>query len=401
MDLKELRTAYSDDGQVVTVYLGAHSGQPNAYQQLEARWDDTLTRLAHADLGVDAATVKALRRARGGHPEGGTRMLVAAGGAVRYERHLPDPIDTDIVRVGALPYLLPLVAWGQSRVPHVLALVDRLGVDVLAYRDDPAAGEEPVVTGIEATPHPWHKTGRGGWSAARYQHRVEEDWRIGARAAAELLEKTAAGLGAWMIVMAGDPKAVALVRGQLPASLDARTRVVSGGGRADDGSAEVIAAQVADLLRDQSRRDVAGVLAEFDQRRRRRAALAGAAAPTGSAASAEGATRPDELGAVPAASIVLDGPAETVAGLAEARVATLLLSDDLEEDAPISFGPRPTDLALRPDDLPALGERARQGALVDVLLRAAIGTDADILIVPASTPESPAAGVGALPRYVP
>jgi hypothetical protein len=371
MDLKELRTAYSDDSQVVTIYLGTRVGQANAYQELEARWDDMLARVA--DVGVDPLTVKALHRARRGHREGGTQVLVAAGGSVRYARHLPDAVDIDIVRVSALPYLLPLVAWGQSRVPHLVALVDRLGADVLAYRDDPRADEESVVaTSVEATPHPWHKTGKGGWSAARYEHRVEEDWKTGARAVADLLEKTAASIGASLLVMAGDPKAVALVRGQLPAALDTRTRLVSGG-RADDGSEEIVAGQVADLLLDQTRRDVAEALAEFDQRRRRHA------------------ERPT--------SIVLDGPAETVAALAEGRVATLLLSDDLEDDAPIFFGPRPTDLALHADDLHGLRTPPRQGAFVDGLLRAAIGTDAGILIVPADQPESPRDGVGALPRY--
>jgi hypothetical protein len=40
-----------------------------------------------------------------------------------------------------------------------------------------------------------------------------------------------------------------------------------------------------------------------------------------------------------------------------------------------------------------------QAPLVDVLLRAALGTGADIRMVPAGTPDSPDDGVGALLRY--
>ncbi len=41
----------------------------------------------------------------------------------------------------------------------------------------------------------------------------------------------------------------------------------------------------------------------------------------------------------------------------------------------------------------------REGPLVDVLLRAAIGTGADARLVPAEMAEAPQQGVGALLRY--
>jgi hypothetical protein len=41
----------------------------------------------------------------------------------------------------------------------------------------------------------------------------------------------------------------------------------------------------------------------------------------------------------------------------------------------------------------------QEGPLVDVLLRAALGTAAEVLMVPAGTPDSPVDGVGALLRY--
>ena len=57
-------------------------------------------------------------------------------------------------------------------------------------------------------------------------------------------------------------------------------------------------------------------------------------------------------------------------------------------------------LAARASDLEQMGVTdPQQGSLVDVLIRAAIGTDAEVLMVPAGTPDSPDGGVGALLRY--
>jgi hypothetical protein len=98
-----------------------------------------------------------------------------------------------------------------------------------------------------------------------------------------------------------------------------------------------------------------------------------------------------------------DGPAaagaETVvAALNAARVDTLLVTGDAPEAPTAWFGPEPVPVAMDRSTLPDLGvTEVREAPLPDVLLRAALGTDASVRVVPGGA--APADGVGALLRW--
>jgi hypothetical protein len=95
-----------------------------------------------------------------------------------------------------------------------------------------------------------------------------------------------------------------------------------------------------------------------------------------------------------------DGVAATVEALRKGQVATLLLTDARDQGSEAWIGPDPTDLALTDVDLRDLGAGQPQRAPLDeALLRAALGTGAEVRLVSGSFEQAPAEGVGALLRY--
>ncbi|OAA23381.1 hypothetical protein UG55_103878 [Frankia sp. EI5c] len=402
MDTSQLRNLYSTPGRFVTVYASVDPTAESAGHLYELRWQDALAELAKQ--GVEEPLRRALFAERGDPREGGTRVVVAATGTgpdtgtgrdrgatrVPYARWLPGRGDIDLVAVGSLPNLLPVIDWMDRRVAHVVALVDRLGVDVLAYTDQPLP-----VNGVsrDVTPAPWHKTGAGGWAQKRYESRVEENWKQGAKQSAALINQAARDITAEVVILAGDPKALPLVRAELPIEIASRVEVVQGS-RARDGSDEHLASQINAVLAEWNERRATDLLARFERYRSRARALAGAGPADDAAAAAAG-------GAV--ALDAADGPAQTAAALRRSQVSHLLLAQGVRADTPAWIGPGVTEVALDPADLPGAGlpgaARPVPAGLVDALIRAALGTGAEIHCVPATAAECPTSGVGALLRY--
>jgi hypothetical protein len=373
--LSDLTRLFEQPGPFVTVYLETESAVENAAARLETRWKDVVRDLHEA--GVDRTTIDALTEARGSHDLGGTRVLIAAGGTVQYARSLPEGTDTTLVRVGPLPYLLPLVDWAQTRVPHVVVLTDRQGADVLGYTEGARPAES---ASVQSNRYPVHKTG----GDLHVEFRVEENWRANAKDAAETVRSVAGDIDARLIVVGGDVHAIDLLREHLPQPLSGRVVTIKGG-RSQDGSAAHVADEVLEALARALTDQIAEALAEFAKYRDR---------ATGIAESHPGTDGVDY------ALNAADGVRDVVAALQKAQVGTLLLATDLEETNPLYFGPAPTMLATEASQLEQMGVgELQQGSLVDVLLRAAIATDAEVLMVPAGTPDSPEGGVGALLRY--
>ena len=82
------------------------------------------------------------------------------------------------------------------------------------------------------------------------------------------------------------------------------------------------------------------------------------------------------------------------------QVDTLVLTDARTGDATLFFGPDPTHLALTAQELLDLGvEQPWSAPAADVLIRAALGTAAEVRIVAGDVEQAPAGGIGALLRY--
>jgi Bacterial archaeo-eukaryotic release factor family 2 len=350
---------------VATAYLDATRSTEHGAAEVRLRWD--ALRDALAASGADAATLEAMTAAVEGHrgvpgPHG--QVLVAAGGAVRYDGTLPNRPRRETARWAPLPHLMPLVAQLAPVVPHVLAVVDRTGGDLVVRGPGGEAREE--YTGDDV---PVHKASAGGWSELRYQHRTEKTWEDNARAVAELVDGAVRRVNAALVVLAGDVKARHLVRealGEHAAGLVAD--VDEGGPRTGGVDPEPLEEAVSRLVAEVAASQDAAVLDRYAQGRGQ-------------------------------GSGTVEGLPPTVAALQAAQVDTLLVIDDPSATGEAWIGPEPTHLALTESELPDLGvPDPRRDRLDAALVRAAVGTHAAIVtLAPGQLPL--AHGVGALLRY--
>jgi hypothetical protein len=215
---------------------------------------------------------------------------------------------------------------------------------------------------------PDRKVNTGGWASKRYDQDVEEGWEASARDVAGLVDRVARDIDARVVIASGDERALQLLGEHLPTALVDRFVTVAGGGRHLDGSDGLIAAEVLRVLSDTVAADTVELLEEYAEARGR----------------GDGAS---------------EGVTDTVAALRMGRVRTLILTDT-RGGGEAFFGPDPTHVALTAQELLDLGVEQPWSAPTDeVLLRAALGTGAEVRFVTGGLEQSPREGVGALLRY--
>lgn len=357
-DLAELVTA---PGPFLTVYLATEGEVANAAQRTELRWKQLRNDL-HA-AGADdhlLAAVDAL--VPDAHHRGRCLCVVAnASGAPHVEYHDELP-KRDVGRWASLPSVVPLLEWRQLDLPHVVVLIDRQGADLFAFQRE--AADVHAEAGGEDDP--LRKSAPGGWSQKRYQQRAENVWEKNADAVAADLVKLVDRVHARVVVVAGDVRAVQLLREALRPDVG-ELLVEAGGGRSVDGSIDAVADDVVRAVATVAARDTVALLEKFRE----------------------------EIGQGDRAS---DGVARTVTALARAQVEVLLVADDPDDERTVWFGPEPSMVGLDADEVRAMGaEDAQQGRVADVLVRAALGTGAGVRVVPSSG--GPREGVGAILRW--
>ncbi len=365
MDVTEIAKLYTSHGPYVSLYLNTPIAVENAAQRLDTAWRSTRKELL--DAGVDELTVDAIEPAVfDDRTEGNALVAFASHGSLLYSRRLPEELGREAAIVGALPYVTPLVSWRQTRVPYVVVLADRTGAEILAYVDD----TEPVVSEeVQGSHDVIRKVQPGGWSQLRYQHRAEDSWEHNAREIADEVDRVARSVGAAAILVGGDVRAVHLLQDALPEQSKSLVQVLeSGGGRATDGGTPFTAAEVVDRVGTVALQRIQAVLDEFTEERGQR----------------DRAT---------------DGVAATVEALRKAQVATLLVHDDPDDDRTLFFGDDASLVALTRAELDGVADHVEEGRLADVLVRAAVGTGAGVLVVPPSGTGVPNEGVGAVLRY--
>ena len=367
MQAADLAPLYDASGPYVSVYIDTDPAVGNADQQLESRWRSVREVLA-AD-GADDATLDALEKAvrRDTGSQAPAQVLFASGGAVRYSRHLSEALTRELAVVEPLPYVTPLLSWAQLRVPHVVVLADRTGADISAFTD---RADAIFTDEVKGSNDEIRRVSPGGWSQMRYQHRAEDSWERNMAEAADQASRIADAIGAELVLVNGDIRAVQLFRDHAPKHLARRVEVVeSGGGRAKDGSEELVSAEVAEHVLAAAVAKTTAFLQKFEE----------------------------ERGQNDRAS---DGVEATVEALTRAQVETLLLHDNADDERKLWFGPDPTLVATERQTLIDLGvEEPQQGRLSDVLVRAAVGTGADVRIVLGTGAAAPTDGVGAVLRF--
>lgn len=335
-----LRPACDRPGPFATVLIDATHDTEDAAELARLRRRGVVDDLT--DQGAPAAVRDVVDAALADVPPAdGTagRVLVVDDTGVLVDRVTPVPPAAPVTRWGLLPGLLAVVTEVPEVVRTVTVHVDEAGGEVTA------AGEEPVTVGGEM---PVHKVPAGGPSHLPMQERVEESWRRNTAAVAEAVDRAVQRTGADVVVLTGDARA----RGRLRDRLSRRSAEVlveienSAGDRGADLPDTVARAE--DDVRERHRR------AAFDR-------------------FAQATGHGDGL--------AVTGEADVLAA-ARAQAVEMLLVDPAAVPADdVWVGTDPAALAADEAGLSAMGSSASGRApVVDALLRAAVATDADVVV---------------------
>jgi release factor family 2 len=360
---EEIARLFEGDGPFTSLYLATEGDVEQAADLVALRWKNL--RGAMLAAGVPQATIAAVEPlVEDSHTAGATLAVIAGPGGPRYVAHLPDPPPREAVwRHGPLPDVLPLLAAGQAAVPHVAVLTDRTGADMAARAADDVADAERV-SGRD-TPH-LHKPQAGGWSQPRYHHRAEAIWESNAAEVAGALTRLGDRVRPRFVAAAGDVRALQLLREHAPKRVRELLSVVGG----EFASLDAVFAEADKLVAATVEADSRALLQRFAAE----LAQAGGSGP-----------------------LAVEGAEGALAALARSQVETLVLTGlFLDDQRAAWFGPAPTDLAADRDALAALGvAEPVQGRLVDVAVRAALGTGAAVQVLDPTDQTRPASGRGA------
>lgn len=341
------------EGPFVSVYLDARSDQPQAQQILETRWKSV-----RADLLANEAPEETLEAidaelAKRDHVGGDTLAIVAARDKVIFARHLTDPPAHDTGRIGRVPYVAPLLDAAQAMVPHLLVVVDRTGARIVGIT---ASGHELEEDVRGSTNEDTEIVNAGGWSQRRFENRAVKTWEENASEVAAEVADLAKHLHARLIGVYGDVHAVRLLKDALPHDAAALVRDLDSDDPAE--ATRLVATVVAE--------DTVRLLEEFREEKGQHDRAA-------------------------------DGPARVIEALQQGKVQTLLVHDDEGDPRPAWFGPEPTQIGLDRETLEAMGvDNPQCCRLNDVCVRAALGTSADVRVVPKAVVTD---GLGAVLRY--
>jgi hypothetical protein len=267
--------------------------------------------------------------------------------------------------------LAPVIRWRQQEPNVLVVLADRQGADIFALRrSEPDI--ERTVEGDDAT---ISKVSPGGWSQRRYQERAENTWEENARSVADVVHRLADRVDPRVIAVAGDVRAVTLLQEALRDDLRNRVRVVPGE-RPWEGAGDAIPDEVESVVAEAVRDDGTAVLERLRE----------------------------ELGQQ---DLAVEGIDATVAALAQARVAVLVVADVGE--ARVWAGSDPLQVATNADDLRTLGvDDPREVDAADAVVRAALAGGAGVRLYDTRDPDGPLAldpheaprdGVAALLRW--
>ena len=295
-------------------------------------------------------------------PQSAGVVVVADAAGVVFREHLPEAPSAELLRVGSLPSLSPVIEHRQTAIPFVVVVADRRGGD-LYWSTAEAAGS----TSVDGDDTFIRKVQAGGWSHKKFQQRAENTWEHTADQIATDIVGRVASVAPRVITMAGDVRVTEMLRKRMPEAIAALVRVVPGG-RSADGSEAARDAEIRRWIRTAIAEDTVAVLRLFDQQRgqRDRAAV---------------------------------GADATLAAMREARVDILLVHDDPDDDRLGYFVPgEPALVATHTGVLRDLGrDDAHEGRMIDIAIRTAILTGAGIRVVPHTTRLTE--GMGAILRW--
>ncbi|MGQ4615228.1 baeRF2 domain-containing protein [Nocardia sp. R7R-8] len=219
MTMADLRRIIRKRGPFASVCFDSSHDTEDAARGTELRWRSIDAELDRS--GARPRIRRLLAQAIELHPPARGRcgrLLIADETEVLADERLPSPPDIEIVRVSSLPYLLPLIEAQAEKVPHVVALVGRLGSELYALDGHGSEATPP----LRGAGHPVLEPRRDHWSHHTIRRWVEDTTRRNVREFAGELDRLADTVHAEVVVLAGE----ALARAQLRAVFDAKGRDV-------------------------------------------------------------------------------------------------------------------------------------------------------------------------------
>ncbi|WP_369371789.1 Vms1/Ankzf1 family peptidyl-tRNA hydrolase [Promicromonospora sp. Populi] len=355
MKIDWLKPLLGHTGPFVTLHLDATPSEQAAERDVEGRWNSA--RKALGQQGAPAAVLDAieevvLRPTRVPGPHG--RVVIADQSGVLVDRVVSSPPSATTSSWAAVPALLQAALAADESVELLKVAVDRQGADFVR------AGAAGKVHSTFQGPHDEiEKSGSNGVKRARIESRAEDSWDRNADAVAAEIERLVGETRAELVLLTGDKRALALVRGALDSATAEKTIEVSGGGRGSGVHEGAFAERVGEALDSYRERRRERVLAELRR----------------------------ELGREGNAVTSVD---DVVAVLARGQVKELVLAEEYGTgNAPMNgrklwIGPDPIHIAAYRSDLEALGvtERLEELPASVALVRAAVGQDAGLTFAP-------------------
>ncbi|MBF6194199.1 hypothetical protein U3653_22010 [Nocardia sp. CDC186] len=343
--MADLRRIIRKHGPFASVCFDSSHDTEDAARGTELRWRSIDAELDRS--GARPRIRRLLAQAIERHPPARGRcgrLLIADETEVLADERLPSPPATETVRVSPLPYLLPLIEAQAEKVPHVVALVGRVGSEL--YTLDGHGSEERQA--LRSAGHPVAEPRHDDWSHRTIRRRIEDTTRRNVREFAGEVDRLADIVHAEVVVLAGE----ALARAELRAVFDAKGREVvdaESGTLAPGSDPTALDAEVREILHRVAARRRRRVLDRFAAEIER---------PDGSAVA---------------------GLAATTNALRAAAVEWLLLDRAALGDRLVLAGSAPNPL-IGPATNGSAGEMRRADEALPV---AAVATGADIVLVEA------------------
>jgi hypothetical protein len=358
MMLSFLRPLYRDFGRWVSVYLDTSRRSPTAAEAARLRWREARDQLA--GQGADAATLTALQAALDG-PELAApgRAMFARDGRVVLTPALRTPPELPRAEFGPLPDALPFLFQYLPSVPRVQVSVGRdggaiVGVDARAASVLP---EQPAMA--DAAEHaggiePVHKAQGRDLARTRRESSIERNWDDNAKDLAGRVQQTASQVGAEYVLLAGDVKARGLLLRHLRPPLADNVVIVDAEIAPD--SPELAAVADATVAQRVARQDT---------------------------------NRFGEWHRLQAHGRGVEGLAGVTGALRDGLASEVFVSRQPRRDLQVWTGPAPTDVATSAADLEDLGVSEPVRVPADAaLIRAVVGTDAELRFLPAATAQA-------------
>jgi hypothetical protein len=252
---KQYAELFKKPGPWITVYVDASTGTVDSLRAgdvLPERLRESLEKQGAAKADVKAV-IDAVSPATG-VPSPVSRYILVSNGQAEVNEVLPGEMaGPEIVSMGPIPDLVPLLKARGDDFPYVVAEVGRDGGEVhLQYARQNGVAETTTVEGDREN---LTKVPGGGWSQGRYQHRTEEIWRKNADEIAGEIDRVVQASKARLLIIAGDIRARELVVEQLSdasraieSTIESHTRT---GGADKDALRAEIAARVAHVWTEQ------------------------------------------------------------------------------------------------------------------------------------------------------